>query len=132
MYGISRRKPDFLPDALQHISLDLLNAEECRSKLKPLTDITHVFCCAWINKVKEEDNCRTMKAMVRKYTTKLKAPDPCAQLLFANVPDYGQTHRSWSVFHVSWCFCCTRQAEPKYRPLRVKHLTLTSKQGKRQ
>ncbi len=29
-------------------------------------------------------------------------------------------------FHVPWCFCCTRQSEPKYWPLRVQHLTLTS------
>ncbi len=64
VYGISRRKPDFIPVEVHHISVDLLNAEECRDKFQSLSDITHVFCCAWSNQGKEEDNCKAMKTMV--------------------------------------------------------------------
>jgi len=43
--AVSRRKPDVLGD-YQHIGVDLMNAEECRTKLGHLRDVTHVFFAA--------------------------------------------------------------------------------------
>ncbi len=39
-------------------------------------------------------------------------------------PDYEQTHRDFGLYSIchgtlKYQFCCSRQAEPKYRPLRV-------------
>ena len=48
-----------------------------------------------------------------------KSPYTAAQLLIANISWLLTHKRSWTVFHVSWCFYCTRQANPKYRPLRL-------------
>jgi nucleoside-diphosphate-sugar epimerase len=40
--GLSRRKPDF-PSRSEFLSLDLLDAADCRTKLPSLADVTHVF-----------------------------------------------------------------------------------------
>ena len=42
VYGLSRRKPDFETTA-EFISLDLLNLEECKTKLAMLKSVTHIF-----------------------------------------------------------------------------------------
>jgi len=42
---LSRRKPDVQGD-YEHISVDLMNAGECRAKLGHLKDVTHVFFAA--------------------------------------------------------------------------------------
>ena len=44
--GVSRRKPD-LENRFQHISVDLLDSEECQKKLSRLSDITHIFYAAY-------------------------------------------------------------------------------------
>ncbi len=56
-----------MPEGLVHISLDLLDTEECAVKLQALSDVTHVFCCAWMNKGKEEENCKAMKTLVSSF-----------------------------------------------------------------
>jgi nucleoside-diphosphate-sugar epimerase len=42
---LSRRKPDVIGD-YEHVSVDLMHADECRSKLAHLKDVTHVFFAA--------------------------------------------------------------------------------------
>jgi nucleoside-diphosphate-sugar epimerase len=44
--GLSRRAPDHAT-ASQYISVDLLDAADCRAKLASLRDITHIFYCAF-------------------------------------------------------------------------------------
>ncbi len=58
----------------------------------------------------------------RWHIIKNKSPRPLPgnDLCAANVSRLlTNTPWSWTVFRVSWCFCCTQQAEPKYWPLRV-------------
>lgn len=45
--GLSRRPPDF-ETAARFVSVDLLDADDCRRKLADLTDVTHVFFAAYI------------------------------------------------------------------------------------
>src|SRR5262245_25059852 len=42
---LSRRTPD-VAGAYTHVSLDLMNAAECRAKLTRLEDVTHIFFAA--------------------------------------------------------------------------------------
>jgi nucleoside-diphosphate-sugar epimerase len=44
--GLSRRRPDFATRA-EHISLDLLDRADAEAKLARLTDVSHVFYCAF-------------------------------------------------------------------------------------
>ncbi len=44
--GLSRRSPDF-ENRAQFIAVDLLDRDETAAKLAPLTDITHIFYCAF-------------------------------------------------------------------------------------
>ena len=74
------------------------------------------------------ENLKCIHTHKKKY--ELKAPDRCCAAF-----DFLITNKCTEmldcipcvmvILHVSWCFCCTRQAKPKYQPLRVKHLTLT-------
>lgn len=43
--ALSRRKPD-VPGDYEHIGVDLMNADECRAKLAPLKDVTHIYFAA--------------------------------------------------------------------------------------
>ncbi len=43
--ALSRRKPD-VQGAYEHITVDLMDAAQCRAKLAHLTDVTHVFYVA--------------------------------------------------------------------------------------
>ncbi len=43
--ALSRRKPD-LQGAYEHISVDLMDASQCRASLGHLTDVTHIFFAA--------------------------------------------------------------------------------------
>src|SRR5215208_8477597 len=44
--GLSRRTPDF-PTRMRAIAVDLLDEADCGAKLGDLTDVTHVFYCAF-------------------------------------------------------------------------------------
>ena len=44
--GLSRRAPDHAT-ASQYISVDLLDAADCKAKLASLRDVTHIFYCAF-------------------------------------------------------------------------------------
>ena len=64
VYGISRRHADFLPSDLKHIALDATKKEDCKEKLKDLTDVTHVFFVTWVNSATEEEKCKVNKKLV--------------------------------------------------------------------
>lgn len=50
--GLSRRKTDLadVPGRFQHIQIDLLNASECRDKLRGVQGITHIFHAAYVDR----------------------------------------------------------------------------------
>jgi nucleoside-diphosphate-sugar epimerase len=43
--GLSR-KPPAAPAGMRHVSVDLLDADDCRRRLEPLREATHLFYCA--------------------------------------------------------------------------------------
>ncbi len=47
--GISRRKPD-LTGNFHHLSMDLLDPATCAAHLSQLTDVTHIFSCAYVDR----------------------------------------------------------------------------------
>ncbi len=69
--GLSRRKPE-LPGEFQHIAADLLDAEDCRAKLGSLTDVSHVFYSAYVEKSDPgelaEVNLRMLRNLVETVT----------------------------------------------------------------
>ena len=48
--AVSRRKPD-VPGEYRHISVDLLDRGDCQRKLATLTDISHIFYVAYLERV---------------------------------------------------------------------------------
>ena len=64
VYGISRRKSQYLPSAVHHISCDLRDAGACKEGLASLCDVTHVFYTSWAKCQTEEENCQVNGAML--------------------------------------------------------------------
>ncbi len=88
----------------------------CLFSLRPKA---HRFVVLWHFKIDSES-----KHEIHQSSHHIKSPRPLRAAFVASVTWLRtNTQRSWSVFHVSWCFCCTRQAEPKYQPLHVIHFT---------
>ena len=46
---VSRRKPDLDGD-YRYLALDLLDPAACRDQLGPLSDVTHIFSCAYLDR----------------------------------------------------------------------------------
>jgi hypothetical protein len=67
VYGLSRR-PSESGGNVQHISVDLLNAEDIRTKLGQLKEITHLFFGAYIERPtaaeKKEVNVRLLRNLI--------------------------------------------------------------------
>ena len=74
VYGISRRKSPFLPEAVHHVSCDLQDQSDAETKLGQLNDVTHVFCAVWLNMTKEEDNIRVNSALIQNLLDGLTCP----------------------------------------------------------
>lgn len=70
--GLSRRKPD-LSGPFQHIAVDLLDADDCRTKLGSLRDITHLFHAAYVDKSTPDElasiNLRMLRNLVDTVTS---------------------------------------------------------------
>ncbi len=64
VYGLSRRKQDFLPPEVRHISVDLTSKDDCHAKFASLHDVTHVFYATWVKTSSEAENCEVNAAMV--------------------------------------------------------------------
>nr|AFZ42259.1 putative progesterone 5-beta-reductase [Aethionema grandiflorum] len=67
VYGVARRpRPNWNTDhPIEYIQCDISNAEEARSKLSPLTDVTHVFYVTWTQRSTELENCEANGSMLR-------------------------------------------------------------------
>lgn len=67
VYGVARRpRPSWNADhPIDYIQCDVSNAEDARSKLSPLTDVTHVFYVTWTSRDSEKDNCEANGTMLR-------------------------------------------------------------------
>jgi nucleoside-diphosphate-sugar epimerase len=64
VYGISRRKPAYLPVGIHHLAVDLTEEETCKARLSPVTDVTHVFYATWVMTDTEAENCTVNAAMI--------------------------------------------------------------------
>ncbi|XP_010556422.1 PREDICTED: 3-oxo-Delta(4,5)-steroid 5-beta-reductase-like isoform X2 [Tarenaya hassleriana] len=67
VYGVARRpRPDWTTDQqIQYIQCDVSDAIDVRTKLSPLTDVTHIFYVTWTNRETESENCSANAAMLR-------------------------------------------------------------------
>nr|AFZ42258.1 putative progesterone 5-beta-reductase [Nasturtium officinale] len=67
VYGVARRpRPSWNADhPIDYIQCDVSNADDTRSKLSPLTDVTHVFYVTWTSRESEHDNCEANGSMLR-------------------------------------------------------------------
>lgn len=67
VYGVGRRpRPDWSLDyPIEYIQCDISDPSDAQSKLSPLTDVTHVFYVAWVDRKTEIENCETNGAMLR-------------------------------------------------------------------
>ena len=57
VYGISRRKPSYLPEKVKHVAVDVTDESACKKTLGDVKDITHIFFCTWVYKSNEEESC---------------------------------------------------------------------------
>ena len=62
--GLSRKIPDYKSRAA-FVSVDLLDVEDCRAKLSTITDATHVFYAALLQKPTEVEQVETNGGMLR-------------------------------------------------------------------
>ncbi|CAN8325758.1 unnamed protein product [Cochlearia groenlandica] len=67
VYGVARRpRPAWNSDhPIDYIQCDVSDPDETRSKLSPLTDVTHVFYATWTNRSTELDSCEANGSMLR-------------------------------------------------------------------
>ncbi|KAJ0239667.1 3-oxo-Delta(4,5)-steroid 5-beta-reductase [Hirschfeldia incana] len=67
VYGVARRpRPSWNADhPIDYIQCDVSDADDARSKLSPLTDVTHVFYVTWTNRSTERENCEANGSMLR-------------------------------------------------------------------
>eukprot|EP00898_Chlorokybus_atmophyticus_P007380 jgi/Chlat1/7643/Chrsp64S07115 len=67
VYGLSRRRTDFLPSGVTHISADLRNAGDCANKLggDVARSITHIFYATWQRTDTEKEAIEINGAMFR-------------------------------------------------------------------
>jgi len=67
VYGVARRpRPSWNADhPIDYIQCDVSDPDDVRSKLSPLTDVTHVFYVTWTNRSTERENCEANGTMLR-------------------------------------------------------------------
>ncbi len=73
--ALSRRSPDIGGD-FRHVSVDLSDAQDCRSKLADLRDVTHVFYCAFVQDADAERHRHRNTAMLVNLVETLEAVSP--------------------------------------------------------
>jgi nucleoside-diphosphate-sugar epimerase len=61
--GVSRRKPDLEAD-FRHVPVDLLDRDDCTSRLSALTEVTHIFHCAYIERPARDEMVAPNVAML--------------------------------------------------------------------
>ncbi|KAJ8638361.1 hypothetical protein MRB53_012628 [Persea americana] len=67
VYGVARRpRPDWALDhPIEYIQCDVSDPSDAQSKLSPLTDVTHIFYVAWVDRRTEAENCEVNGSMLR-------------------------------------------------------------------
>ncbi len=73
--GLSRRTPDY-ESAAQHISVDLLDPEDCKRKLASLDDVTHLAFAAYIEKINLADQVPPNLALITNLVRSLQDVAP--------------------------------------------------------
>jgi len=63
--GVARKDYEDKPHRMDFISCDILNAQDCESKLGHLNDVTHIFYVIWVSKATEEENCKYNRQMLQ-------------------------------------------------------------------
>ncbi|HKB83015.1 MAG TPA: SDR family oxidoreductase [Burkholderiales bacterium] len=76
--ALSRRKPN-LPGRYTHIPVDLLDRVDCRSKLASLTDISHVFFVAYIERTDPRELVEANTAMLVNLVDVIEAASPALE-----------------------------------------------------
>jgi len=64
VYGLSRRNVT-KSEGVQHISVDLLNAQDVQAKLGPISDVTHIVFAAYIHRPTDAELIEPNVAMLR-------------------------------------------------------------------
>ncbi|KAJ4836232.1 mitochondrial peripheral inner membrane protein [Turnera subulata] len=67
VYGVARRpRPDWNAEhPVEYIQCDISNADETKSKLSKLTDVTHIFYVTWALRFTEAENIEVNNLMLR-------------------------------------------------------------------
>lgn len=73
--GLSRRTPDFATRA-HFVSVDLLDAADCRRKLESFNDVTHVFYAALAAGLSARDEVAPNLSMLENLVTTVEAASP--------------------------------------------------------
>ncbi|KAM1289354.1 hypothetical protein ACFX13_016992 [Malus domestica] len=67
VYGVARRpRPNWNADhPVEYIQCDISDPDDAKTKLSPLTDVTHIFYVTWTNRSTEAENCEANAVMLR-------------------------------------------------------------------
>ncbi|GAA0141813.1 oxidoreductase [Lithospermum erythrorhizon] len=67
VYGVGRRpRPPWNEDhPMEYIQCDVLDPNDCQSKLSTLSDVTHLFYATWSSRSTEDENCQVNGTMFR-------------------------------------------------------------------
>ncbi|XP_047945773.1 (S)-8-oxocitronellyl enol synthase ISY1 [Salvia hispanica] len=67
VYGVARRpRPSWNEDhPINYITCDVSDADDVKTKLSPLTDITNIFYATWTNRSTEKENCEANGEMLK-------------------------------------------------------------------
>ncbi|XP_068327698.1 3-oxo-Delta(4,5)-steroid 5-beta-reductase-like [Pyrus communis] len=67
VYGVARRpRPNWSADhPIEYIQCDVSDPDDAKTKLSPLTDVTHVFYVTWSSRSTEVENCEVNGNMLR-------------------------------------------------------------------
>ncbi|PRQ27804.1 putative oxidoreductase [Rosa chinensis] len=67
VYGVARRpRPNWdINYPVEYVRCDISDAEDVKTKLSPLTDVTHIFYVTWTSRSSEAENCSVNGAMLR-------------------------------------------------------------------
>jgi nucleoside-diphosphate-sugar epimerase len=76
--AVSRRKPD-VPGNYRHISVDLLDRADCRSRLASLTNISHIFFVAYIERADPQELVKANAAMLVNLVDVIEAASPALE-----------------------------------------------------
>ncbi|XP_009360365.2 3-oxo-Delta(4,5)-steroid 5-beta-reductase [Pyrus x bretschneideri] len=67
VYGVARRpRPNWSADhPIEYIQCDVSDPDDAKTKLSPLTDVTHLFYVTWSSRSTEAENCEVNGNMLR-------------------------------------------------------------------